>query len=132
MSKQKVKELRLVVTTEDFDNALAFYRDKLGLRQQDAVPPDSGRVAILEAGRATLELVEPETAAFIDRIEVGERVSGWIRVAFEVEDVVQTTDTLTASGAALLGAPKPTPFRSINSRLDAPAGLQLTLFQRQQ
>ncbi|MCA5919723.1 VOC family protein [Pectobacterium brasiliense] len=132
MSKQKVKELRLVVTTEDFDNALAFYRDKLGLQQQDAVPPDSGRVAILEAGRATLELVEPETAAFIDRIEVGERVSGWIRVAFEVEDVVQTTDTLTASGAALLGAPKPTPFRSINSRLDAPAGLQLTLFQRQQ
>lgn len=131
MSKQKVKELRLVVTTEDFDNALAFYRDKLGLRQQDAVAPDSGRVAILEAGRATLELVEPETAAFIDRVEVGERVSSWIRVAFEVEDVVQTTDTLTASGAALLGAPKPTPFRSINSRLDAPAGLQLTLFQRQ-
>ncbi|PHM46033.1 hypothetical protein Xmau_00428 [Xenorhabdus mauleonii] len=78
MTKQVVKELRLVVATEDFDRALAFYRDTLGLTEIDSVPPDNGKVAILEAGRATLELVEPSTADFIDRIEVGRRVSGWI------------------------------------------------------
>ncbi|MDX7987247.1 VOC family protein [Xenorhabdus sp. 12] len=130
MTKQAVKELRLVVTTEDFDKALAFYRDTLGLTEINAVPPDNGKVAILEAGRATLELVEPSTADFIDRIEVGRRVSGWIRVAFEVTDVMEATSSLQSAGAEVLGIPQQTPFHSINSRLEAPAGLQLTLFQR--
>jgi methylmalonyl-CoA/ethylmalonyl-CoA epimerase len=129
MSASSVKQLRLVITTEDFDNALAFYRDRLGLTQADAVPPDSGRVAILEAGQATLELVEPATAAYIDQIEVGERVSGWIRVAFEVTDIAATTASLAQGGAQVLSEPRVTPFNSINNRLEAPAGLQLTLFQ---
>lgn len=129
MSASSVKQLRLVITTEDFDNALAFYRDRLGLTQIDAVPPDIGRVAILEAGKATLELVEPATAAYIDQIEVGERVSGWIRVAFEVIDIAATTASLAQGGAQILSEPRVTPFNSINNRLEAPAGLQLTLFQ---
>lgn len=129
MSASSVKQLRLVITTEDFDNALAFYRDRLGLTQVDAVPPDSGRVAILEAGKAMLELVEPSTAAYIDKIEVGERVSGWVRVAFEVTDIAATTASLAQGGAQVLSEPRVTPFNSINNRLEAPAGLQLTLFQ---
>lgn len=129
MSAPSVKQLRLVITTEDFDNALAFYRDRLGLTQVDAVPPDSGRVAILEAGKATLELVEPSTAAYIDQVEVGERVSGWVRVAFEVTDIAATTASLVQGGAQELSEPRVTPFNSINNRLEAPAGLQLTLFQ---
>lgn len=129
MSTSSVKQLRLVVTTDDFDNALSFYRDRLGLSQVDAVPPESGRVAILEAGKATLELVEPATAAYIDRIEVGERVSGWVRVAFEVTDIAATTANLEEGGAQVLSEPRMTPFHSLNNRLEAPAGLQLTLFQ---
>jgi methylmalonyl-CoA/ethylmalonyl-CoA epimerase len=129
MSISAVKQLRLVITTDDFDNALSFYRDSLGLTQVDAVPPDEGRVAILEAGKATLELVEPATAAYIDNIEVGKRVSGWVRVAFEVEDIVTTTAILVEGGARMLSEPRITPFNSFNNRLEAPAGLQLTLFQ---
>ncbi|QXX02511.1 MULTISPECIES: VOC family protein [Enterobacterales] len=129
MSTSVVKQLRLVITTEDFDNALSFYRDSLGLTQINAVPPDEGRVAILEAGKATLELVEPATAAYIDDIEVGKRVSGWVRVAFEVEDISSTTATLVEGGARMLSEPRMTPFNSFNNRLEAPAGLQLTLFQ---
>lgn len=129
MSTKSVKQLRLIITTEDFDNALSFYRDKLGLTQINAVPPDEGRVAILEAGKATLELVEPATAAYIDNIEVGERVSGWVRVAFEVVDITTTTANLVDGGARILSEPRMTPFNSVNNRLEAPAGLQLTLFQ---
>lgn len=129
MSTSAVKQLRLVITTDDFDNALSFYRDRLGLTQINAVPPDEGRVAILEAGKATLELVEPATAAYIDNIEVGKRVSGWVRVAFEVEDIATTTATLVEGGACMLSEPRITPFKSLNNRLEAPAGLQLTLFQ---
>ncbi|MDI6978525.1 VOC family protein [Serratia sp. Se-RSBMAAmG] len=118
MPTSTVKQLRLVITTEDFDNALSFYRDRLGLTQINAAPPDEGRVAILEAGKATLELVEPATAAYIDNIEVGERVSGWVRVAFEVVDIATTTSTLVEGGAHMLSKPRMTPFNSLNNRLE--------------
>jgi lactoylglutathione lyase len=85
-------------------------------------------VTILEAGRATLELTDPGHAAFIDEVEVGRRVAGHIRVAFEVDDSRAATEALGAAGAAVIAGPTLTPWNSLNSRLEAPAGLQLTLF----
>jgi lactoylglutathione lyase len=124
-----VRELRLVVTAEDYDAALVFYRDVLGLDERAAYTSPDGRVAILEAGRATLELADTNQAEFIDRVEVGRRVAGHIRVAFEVEDSEQTTRRLEAAGAEVLAEPTRTPWNSLNARLAAPAGLQLALFQ---
>ena len=69
-----VRQLRLVVTVDDYDEAVRFYRDILGLPEQDAVQPPAGRVMILDAGRATLELAEPITAEYIDEVEAGRRV----------------------------------------------------------
>lgn len=125
---QDVRELRLVVTAEDYDEALRFYRDVLGLRERAAYSSPDGRVVILEAGRATLELTDPHHAAYIDEVEVGRRVAGHIRVAFEVGDSRVTASDLTAAGATLIAEPTVTPWNSLNARLDAPAGLQLTLF----
>src|SRR4051794_29680802 len=87
-----VRELRLVVTAEDYDAALRFYRDVLGLRERAAFVSEGGRVSILEAGQATLELTDPPHAAYIDRVEVGRRVAGHIRVAFEVDDAQATLE----------------------------------------
>ena len=56
-------------------------------------------------------------------------MAGPIRVAFGVTDAAGLTDRLVAAGATLIAPPVQTPWRSLNSRLDAPAGLQLTLFQ---
>lgn len=123
-----VRELRLVVTAPDYDAALHFYRDVLGLTERAAYASPGGRVTILEAGRATLELTDPGHAAFVDEVEVGRRVAGHIRVAFEVDDSRSMTDTLEAAGATVIAGPTITPWNSLNSRLDAPAGLQLTLF----
>ncbi len=81
-----VTELRLVVTAEDYEAALAFYRDTLGLPQRAAFSSLGGRVTILEAGRATLEIADPPHARYIDEVEVGHRVAGQIRVAFQVAD----------------------------------------------
>ena len=39
------------------------------------------------------------------------------------------TDALVDAGAELIAAPVETPWRSLNSRLAAPAGLQITIFQ---
>ena len=124
-----VLEMRLVVTAPDYDEALRFYRDVLGLREIGAFDDGGGRVSILDAGRATLELSDEPHAEHIDRLEVGRRVAGHIRVAFAVPDAGEATDRLVDGGAVLLAAPVETPWGSLNSRLQAPAGLQLTLFQ---
>ncbi|HEY3543772.1 MAG TPA: VOC family protein [Gaiellaceae bacterium] len=124
-----VRELRLVVTAEDYDEALRFYRDVLGLEEREAYASADGRVTILEAGRATLELADPNQADFIDRVEVGRRVAGHIRVAFEVDDSEAVTRQLERAGAEVIAEPTRTPWSSLNARLAAPAGLQLTLFQ---
>ncbi|MEU9326908.1 VOC family protein [Streptomyces canus] len=123
-----VRELRLVVTAEDYDEALRFYRDVLGLPERAAFSSPDGRVTILEAGRATLELTDPNHAAFIDEVEVGRRVAGHIRVAFEVDDSALTTARLEQAGAEVVAEPTRTPWNSLNSRLEAPGSLQLTLF----
>ncbi|MFE0474455.1 VOC family protein [Streptomyces sp. NPDC058947] len=123
-----VRELRLVVTADDYDAALHFYRDVLGLPERGAFASEDGRVSILEAGRATLELTDPNHAAFIDEVEVGRRVAGHIRVAFQVDDSAATTARLAAAGAEVVAEPTRTPWNSLNSRLEAPGALQLTLF----
>ncbi|HEY7261009.1 MAG TPA: MFS transporter [Trebonia sp.] len=124
----EVSELRLVVTAADYEQALRFYRDVLGLPERAAYSSPGGRVTILEAGRATLELADPAHAGYIDEVEVGRRVAGHIRVAFGVSDAASATGTLAAAGAQVVAEPTPTPWHSLNSRLQGPAGLQLTLF----
>jgi lactoylglutathione lyase len=123
-----VRQMRLVVTADDYDQALHFYRDVLGLPALRAFTAEGGHVTILDAGHATLELTDPRHAAYIDRVEVGERVAGHIRVAFEVDDAAQTTRLLESAGARVIAEPIRTPWDSLNARLEAPAGLQLTLF----
>lgn len=123
-------QLRLVIEAADFEAAVAFYRDALGLKESAAFQGDGdARVMILEAGRATLEIANPAQKRMIDEVEADGAPSNRIRVAFEVEDSTAATDRLVDAGATLLASPRETPWRSLNSRLDAPAGLQVTLFQ---
>jgi len=127
---RRVLQMRLVVEAEDYDEAVRFYRDVLGGGQELQVHGDDGeRVTILDVGRATLELSSPEQVAMIDRVEVGRRVSPRLRVAFEVAEVQGATDELVRAGADLIAAPVRTPWNSLNSRLDAPGGLQISLFE---
>ena len=126
-----VLQMRLVVEAEDYEEALRFYRDVLGLRQAEAFEGQGGaRVAILEAGRATLELANPAQKRMIDEVETGRAdVAPKFRVAFEVRDTAATTEELVNAGAELIAPPVETPWRSLNARLAAPAGVQVTIFQ---
>jgi catechol 2,3-dioxygenase-like lactoylglutathione lyase family enzyme len=124
-----VRELRLVVTAPDYEAALRFYRDALGLPVRAVFDSPDGHVTLLDAGRATLELMDEANAAYVDNVEVGRRVAGRVRVAFEVDDVAAATAAAAADGAHVLAAPTRTPWNSLNARLDAAAGLQLTLFE---
>ncbi|MBD1540595.1 VOC family protein [Arthrobacter sp. S13_S34] len=122
--------MRLIVEAEDYEAALTFYRDVLGLREQAVFEGDGdARVTILEAGRATLELSNPSQVKMIDQVEADGQPSAKIRVAFEVEDSAATTKELVEAGGTLIAEPRETPWKSLNSRVAAPAGLQVTLFQ---
>ena len=123
-----VREMRLVVTAEDHAVAVHFYRDVLGLIELASYSSPDGQVVILDAGRATLEIADLAQAEFIDQVEVGRRVAGHIRVCFEVADSAATAQVLVDAGAELLANATSTPWNSVNSRLNGPAGLQLTLF----
>lgn len=126
----RVLQLRLVVAAEDYDDALHFYRDVLGLEEELQIHSDDGEnVTILRVGRATLELSNPAQVEMIDRVEVGRRVSPHLRVAFEVDDATAVTEELVEAGAELLAPPTNTPWNSLNARLNGPAGLQLTVFE---
>lgn len=127
---QPVLQLRVVVEADDFDEAVRFYRDVLGLPERIAYAQGGDdRVSILEAGRATLEIASPGHRRAIDEVEAGGRESPRIRLAFEVTDSEGTTRRLEAAGARVVAEPVLTPWKSLNSRLDAPAGLTITLFQ---
>ena len=122
-------ELRLVLTVDDFEQALAFYRDTLGLPELAVwESPGDARVVLLDGGHATLELVNEAQAAFIDEVEVGTRVAGPVRVAFAVDDSAAVAARLVAAGAEQLAEPVTTPWNDRNVRLRAPDGMQLTLF----
>lgn len=123
-----VSEFRITLTVDDFDAAVRLYRDALGLPQLEDWSSDQGRVLLLDAGRATLELFDEAQAAMVDDLEVGERVSGKVRFALHVTDADATAATLTAAGASAVAAAVDTPWGDRNARVAAPDGMQLTLF----
>ena len=135
MTDNRVTQLRLVVETEDFEAALEFYRDSLGLPELESYEGDGeAKVSILSIPTATLELSNPAQVRLIDSVEVGrEGVSRpyplSIRVAFEVADAAATTTALESGGATVIAPPTETPWRSLTARLEAPGGLQITAFE---
>jgi catechol 2,3-dioxygenase-like lactoylglutathione lyase family enzyme len=123
-----VTELRVALTVKDFGQALAFYRDALGLEELADWSSEAGRVVVLDAGRATLELLDHAQAETVDAIEAGRRVSGTVRLAMKVADSEDVAERLVAVGAVQVAPPVMTPWGDRNARVQTPEGIQLTLF----
>jgi lactoylglutathione lyase len=126
-----VRELRLAITVQDYDAVLHFYREVFGLPELESYgseESEEGRVCVLDAGRATLEILDEKHAAHVDEIEVGRRVAGPVRVALQVDDSAATAGRLADAGAEQLAPATVTPWNHKNIRLAAPGGLQLTLY----
>lgn len=123
-----VHELRLAMTVQDFEAAVALWRDRLGLPQSADFSGPQGRVVLLEAGRATIELVDADQAAYIDDVEVGHRVAPTVRVALGVADAAEASAVLEAAGAVVVAPPTRTPWGSLNARLDTADGVHVTVF----
>jgi NAD(P)-dependent dehydrogenase (short-subunit alcohol dehydrogenase family)/catechol 2,3-dioxygenase-like lactoylglutathione lyase family enzyme len=127
------RELRVALTVDDFERALRLYRDGFGLDVVKEWDTPEGRGVVLAAGRGTVELLDHADAAYTDKVEAGRRISGPVRLAFEVADVRATAASLQAHGATAIRGPIHTTWGDLNQRLQAPDpgpdGMQLSLFQ---
>ncbi len=128
-SEPPVLELRVAITTADFNRLVSFYRVGLGLHPSQEWPGDQGRAVVLDLGRATLEIFDEKQAQTIDQIEVGHPTSGRIRFALQVPDLDAAIERLRAHGATMVHPPVRTPWGDLNARFEDPDGMQITLYQ---
>jgi methylmalonyl-CoA/ethylmalonyl-CoA epimerase len=124
-----ILQLRVALTTSDYERLVKFYCEGLGIKPAAEWQNDGGQALMLEMGQATLELFDETQAEAIDRIEAGKRVSGRVRFALQVPDLKSAMERLLANGAKLVHEPVVTPWGDTNVRLEAPDGMQITLFQ---
>lgn len=124
-----VLELRVALTSRDYERAVEFYCVGLGIEPAQIWANDGGHGMMLELGQATLELFDEAQAQAIDDLEAGGRISGQIRLALRVPDLMAVMERLLAHGALLVHPPVVTPWGDLNVRLQDPDGLQITLFQ---
>ena len=131
MSNQNhpVIELRVAVTTNDYETLVKFYCDGLGVEPAAIWDNGQGQALILNMGSATLEIFDETQAQTIDQIEAGKRISGQIRFALQVPDLKAAMERLLAHGATLVHPPIVSPWGDTNVRLQDPDGMQITLFQ---
>ena len=125
-----IHELRVALTTSDFERSVKFYCDGLGIEPAAIWNNGQGQALVLNMGNATLEVFDEKQAETIDQIEVGRRISGQIRFALQVPDLKTTMERLLAHGATLVHPPIMTPWGDYNVRLQDPDGMQITLFQK--
>ena len=129
-SNPPVHELRVVITTSDYDRLVKWYCVGLGLEPTAIWNNGQGRAMVLDMGKATLEIFDEVQAETIDDLEAGRRISGQVRFALQVPDLKAALDRLLAHGATLIHPPVITPWGDHNVRLQDPDGMQITLFQK--
>lgn len=132
ISNQPILELRVALTTSDFDRSVKFYCEGLGIEPTAIWNNGQGHALVLNMGDATLEIFDEQQAETIDQIEAGKRVSGQVRFALKVSDLKAAMECLLSKGAILVHAPVTTPWGDLNVRLQDPDGMQITLFQSSQ
>jgi methylmalonyl-CoA/ethylmalonyl-CoA epimerase len=94
----------LGIATREIAEALAFWRDSLGLEldEVEEVTEQKVRVAMLPLGESRVELLEPTApdspiAKFLEK-----RGPGLHHIAVRVDDILQSLDRLKRQGARLI------------------------------
>ena len=128
--KHPILELRVALTSSDYERSVKFYCDGLGIEPAAIWNNGGGRALILDMGNATLEIFDEIQAQTIDQIEAEQRISGQVRFALEVPDLKAAMERLLKHGATLVHPPIITPWGDYNVRLQDPDGMQITLFEK--
>ena len=128
-SNDPVLELRIAMTTSDYERLAKFYCDGLGIEPAAIWNNGQGHGLVLNMGNAALEIFDEAQAETVDQLEAERRISGQIRFALQVPDLNAALERLLAHGAKLVHTPVMTPWGDYNVRLEDPDGMQITLFQ---
>ncbi len=125
-----VNELRIILTVDNLDEMIKYYTETVGLKISKEWHEDAGNGIILEAGRASLELIDKSHASRIDQIEVGKRVAGPVRLALNIgeNNIEKASSEFIAGGAGKLADIKQAPWSKV-MRLEDPSGMQISLFE---
>jgi catechol 2,3-dioxygenase-like lactoylglutathione lyase family enzyme len=105
-------ELRIALTVDDFEAAVAFYGALLGLDLAMQWDQPAGKGGVFVVPKATLEILDREMAAGVDDFEVGSLVSGPVRLALGVADTDATIAASVAAGARLVGPAQSAPWET--------------------
>src|SRR5947199_5502306 len=115
-TNRPVIEMRVALTTGDYERLMRFYCEGLGLDPAELWTTEQSRAALFEMGKATLEIFDEAHAASVDDIEAGKRTSGQIRFALQVPNLQAAMDRLLEHGATLVHPPIITPWGHHNVR----------------
>ena len=129
MSAQNILELRVAITTQDYERLVKFYCLGLGIEPAAVWNNDGGKALMLNMGNATVEIFDERQAEVIDELEVGKRVSGQVRFALQVPDLKAAMERMLVNGATLVHEPVLTSWGDYNVRSQDPDGMQISLFQ---
>ena len=99
----------LGIAVRSLDEALAFYRDQLGLSVslRETVAVENVHVAMLPAGGSRIELLEPAAADSVIGKFIDKKGPGLHHVALRVPDLAAAVARLRQNGARLLNDPRP-------------------------
>ena len=98
----------LGIAVRSLDDALPFYESDLGMtvESRETVEHEKVHVAMLPAGEARIELLEPAAPDSTIAKFLAKRGPGIHHVAMKVSDLQATVQRLEAAGVRLLGAPQ--------------------------
>jgi hypothetical protein len=124
-----ISQLRVIIECEDWETAVAFYRDALGLPPLLGYESGDSAQMVLDVGSASIELVHPELTAVDTKTALVADGVPRIRLAFQSERARETVQTLQDAGAEKIGDPKVVPVNTLSARLIAPDRMPITVFQ---
>jgi hypothetical protein len=124
-----VRELRFVLVSDDFEAAAHLFREILGLEVLLDLDAQTGRCVVLKVPAATLELVDADHERMVDQPEVGRSLDHRVRIAVRVDELIDASREVIATGAEAMAASSRDSLGDRNQRLRAKDGMQLTLFE---
>jgi methylmalonyl-CoA epimerase len=108
MDRREMRIDHLGIAVKSLDQALAFYRDQLGLAvsMRETVEHERVNVAMLPLGEPRIELLEPTQADSVIGKFLEKRGEGLHHIAVKVPDLNASVEKLKESGARLLNEPR--------------------------
>jgi methylmalonyl-CoA/ethylmalonyl-CoA epimerase len=102
----KINHIAIVV--ENIENALAVYRDAIGLPLEHIAeePAEQVRIAFLPTSSGEIELIQPTTSDSGVAKFLAKRGEGLHHICLEVDSIETTMREMEARGLEVLGAPR--------------------------